>query len=118
MRFFKPVNVLAAANMLSFAYLVSGVIAFLNFLFKGPNQTVLPFGLWLPQTHLTLNIHVFRSNSLIYTFGTVLLFIASALVSGWIAGALSAIVYNPVARSLGARDSESSPLPSSALPPD
>jgi hypothetical protein len=116
MRFLKPVNVLAAANMLSFAYLVSGVIAFLSFLFKGPNQTVLPFGLWLPQVHLTWNIHVFRSNNLIYTLWTVLISIASGLVSGWITGALCAIVYNPVAKSFGAKDSESSPLPGSALP--
>ena len=118
MRFLKPVNVLAAANMLSFAYLVSGVIAFLNFLFKGPNQTVLPIGFWLPQMHLTWNIHVFRSSNQSYTFWTVLICIASGLVSGWITGALCAIVYNPLAKSLGTKGSESSPLPGSALPPD
>jgi hypothetical protein len=118
MRFLKPVNVLAAANMLSLAYLVSELIAFIRFESKGPDQVVLPFGFWLPEAHLTLHVQVFRSNNRIYTFWTVLICIASGLVSGWITGALCALVYNPVARSLGAKDWESSPLPSSALPPD
>ena len=116
MGFLKPVNTLAAANMLSMAYLVSELIAFMRFLSKGPEQVVLPFGFWLPGAHLTLDLHVFRSNNLIYTFWTVVICIASGLVSGWITGALCAIVYNPVAKALGTEASGSSRPPRSELP--
>ena len=117
MRFLKPVNVLAAANMLCFAYLITGVLTFVGYLFKGgPASVALPFGLVLPEARLTLNVHVFRSSNIAYTTETLVLCITGWLVTGWLTGGTCALVYNLVARFFGVEDSKQS-LPLSTAPP-
>jgi hypothetical protein len=90
MRFLKPVNVLAAANMLCFAYAISGLLAFILFIFKGGDRVVLPMGLWLPEFHLTIDFKVFRANNLIFPIWGIPLCILCGLVTGWITGATCA----------------------------
>ena len=116
MRFLKPVNVLAAANMLCFAYAISGVLAFILFIFKGGDRVVLPMGLWLPEFHLTIDFKVFRANNLIFPIWGIPLCILCGLVTGWITGATCALVYNPIARFLGRWDTKQSLGPATAPP--
>jgi hypothetical protein len=99
------VRVSPVAKVLAIVYAVFGLSAFVIYAVSSAQFLTLPFGVLAPLFHLNLNLNLARSGGVLYnTFGVAA--VLSYALTGWITGAVSAVLFNVIAKQTGGIDAK------------
>ncbi|HEU5350274.1 MAG TPA: hypothetical protein VFU55_01655 [Terracidiphilus sp.] len=85
------------AAVFSVIYCLAGVTFYIVALFQHPPEILAPFGILFTFVYLTVNIHFQQSTSLGPTLTSGIVVVIAYTISGWITGAVFALLFNAVA---------------------
>jgi hypothetical protein len=94
------------AKVLAIVYAVFGLGAFVIYAVSSAQFLTLPFGVLAPLFHLNLNLNLARSGGVLYNTFLGVAAVLSYALTGWITGAVSAVLFNVIARQTGGIDAK------------
>ena len=100
------VRVSPVAKVLAVVYAVFGLSAFVTYAVSNAQFLILPFGILAPLFHLNLNLNLARSGGVLYNTFLAVAAVLSYALTGWITGAVAAVLFNVVAKQMGGIDAK------------
>ena len=100
------VRVSPVAKVLAIVYAVFGLSAFVIYAVSSAQFLTLPFGVLAPLFHLNLNLNLAGSGGVLYNTFLGVAAVLSYALTGWITGAVSAVLFNVIAKQTGGIDAK------------
>lgn len=100
------VRVSPVANVLAIVYAIFGLSAFLQYAVSNAQYLTLPLGILAPLFHLNFNFNLARSGGVLYNTFLAVAAVLSYASTGWITGAIAAVLFNVIAKQMGGIDAK------------